>query len=187
MRRLTALSLLTSAILLAGCAGEPRREGPLDPRTVERLAAVSLDPASAGRMLNAYRANHGLTPVRPDPRLMGMAQRQADAMAAANTLSHDAAGSFGTRVEATGLDSARVVENIGGGYFSTEEAFAGWQQSPSHNANMLMKEATRYGIALAKDPRTNYGAWWALVLAADPEPRREMGTGPIGTPLQPIR
>lgn len=185
MKNLLVLSL--AAALLAACAGEPRREGPPDPRTVERLAAVSLDPASAGRMLNTYRARHGLSPVRPDPRLMGMAQRQADAMAAANALSHDAAGSFGTRVEAAGLDSARAVENIGGGYLSTEEAFAGWQQSPSHNANMLMKEATRYGIALAKDPRTNYGAWWALVLAADPEPRREMGAGPIGTPLRPIR
>ncbi len=179
MKNLLVLSL--AAALLAACAGESRREGSLSPGAAEKLAAVSLDPAAAGRILNAYRASNGLGAVRPDPRLMGMAQRQADAIAKANALSHDAAGAFGSRVEAAGLNSARAAENLGGGYFSTEEAFAGWRQSSAHNANMLMPEATRYGIALAKDPRTSYGAWWVLVLAADPEPRREMSVGPIGS------
>lgn len=173
-------ALLALSCLLAACAGDPRREGPLDPRAVEKLAAVSLDPASAGRILNAYRTSQGLGPLRPDPRLMAMAQRQADAMAAKNTLSHDAGGSFGSRVEAAGIDSARAAENLGGGYYSTEEAFAGWRQSSGHNANLLMKEATRYGIALAKDPRTTYRAWWVLVVAAEPEVRREMGAGSPG-------
>ncbi|MCU4180924.1 CAP domain-containing protein [Bosea sp. BH3] len=181
MKRHTALSLLISAILLAGCAGDARREGPITPGAAEKLAAVSLDPASAGRILNAYRASHGLGPVRPDPRLMGMAQRQADAMAKSNSLSHDAAGAFAARVESAGLNGARAAENIGAGYFSTEEAFTGWRQSSAHNANLLMREATRYGIALAKDPRTSYGAWWALVVAADPEPRREISAGPFGS------
>ena len=178
MKNLLVLSL--AAALLAACAGE-QRQGSISPSATEKLAAVSLDPAAAGRMLNAYRASQGLGAVRPDPRLMGMAQRQADAMAKSNSLSHDAAGAFGARVEAAGLNSARAAENIGAGYFSTEEAFSGWRQSPGHNANLLMKEATRYGIALAKDPRTSYGAWWALVIAADPEPRREMSVGPIGS------
>ena len=40
-----------------------------------------------------------------------------------------------------------------------------------------MKEATRYGIALSKDPRTSYRAWWVLVVAAEPEPRVTMGYG----------
>ncbi|MBN9442168.1 MAG: CAP domain-containing protein [Bosea sp. (in: a-proteobacteria)] len=180
MKRSTALSLLLFAAFLAGCAGEPRREGPLDARMVEKLSAVSLDPAQAGRILNAYRASHGLGPVRPDPRLMAMAQRQADAMVAKNALSHDAGGSFATRVEAAGLDSARVAENLGGGYFSVEEAFDGWRKSPGHDANLRLKDATRYGIALSKDPRTSYRAWWVLVVAAEPEVRREMGAAAPG-------
>ena len=68
--------LLALSVLLAACAGDPRREGPLDPRMVDKAAAVSLDPAQAGRIRNAYRASQGLGPVRPDPRLMAMAQRQ---------------------------------------------------------------------------------------------------------------
>ena len=39
--------------------------------------------------------------------------------------------------EVSGLNSARAAENIGAGYFSTEEAFTGWRQSPGHNANLL--------------------------------------------------
>ncbi|MCO5091148.1 CAP domain-containing protein [Bosea sp. (in: a-proteobacteria)] len=177
-----ALVLALAATLLAGCAGEPRREGALDPRMVEKLNAVTLDPAEAGRILNAYRAGHGLGPLRPDPRLMAMAQRQADAMVKANALSHDAGGSFTARVEAAGIDSAHVAENLGGGYFSTAEAFDGWRKSPGHDANLRLPNATRYGIALSKDPRTSYRAWWVLTVAAEPEIRREMaaeGAGPI--------
>lgn len=167
--------LILGAALLAGCAGEPRREGALDPRMVERLNAVTLDPAQAGRILNTYRASLGLGPLKPDPRLMAMAQRQADAMAARNSLAHDADGSFAARVTAAGLDAARTAENLGGGYYSTEEAFEGWRKSPGHDQNLRMREATRYGIALSKDPRTRYGAWWVLIVASDPEVRREMG------------
>ena len=168
------------AAMLAGCAGEPRRTAPLDPRAAERLAAVSLDPAEAGRIFNAYRMSHGLGPVRLDPALAAMAQRQADAMAAGNTLSHDAGGSFASRVHAAGLDAARAAENLGGGYYSVQEAFAGWRASSGHDANLRMKEATRFGIALAKDPQTQYRAWWALVVAGEPERRVEISAAPAG-------
>lgn len=193
MKIATALPLLALTLFLAACAGDPRREGPLDSRMVEKLSAVSLDPAQAGRILNAYRASNGLGPVRPDPRLMAMAQRQADAMVAANALSHDAGGNFTARIHAAGIDSARAAENLGGGYFSVEEAFDGWRKSPGHDANLRMKEATRYGIALSKDPRTSYRAWWVLVVAADPEVRREIGAAGTGQTVwfgnnpQPIR
>ncbi|SDF85885.1 CAP domain-containing protein [Bosea robiniae] len=183
MKLKPASTLLALALLLAACAGDPRREGPLDPRMVEKVAAVSLDPAQAGRILNAYRASNGLGPVRPDPRLMAMAQRQADAMVKANALSHEAGGNFTARIHAAGVDSARAAENLGGGYFSVEEAFDGWRKSPGHDTNLRMKEATRYGIALSKDPRTSYRVWWALVVAAEPETRVTLDAGPIA-PVQ---
>lgn len=177
--RFVALLALPLAVLLAGCAGESRRTGPLDARSVERLNAVHLDPAEAGRILNAYRASKGLAPVRPDPKLMAMAQHQADAMARGNSLSHDVGGSFTARVHGSGLDSVRAAENLGGGYYSTQEAFEGWQRSAGHNTNLLMPEATRYGIALAKNPETQYRAWWALVVAAEPEQRRTVSAQPL--------
>ena len=47
----------------------------------------------------------------------------------------------------------------------------GWRNSPEHDANLLMKNATRLGIAIAKDPHTHYGVYWAMELAAEPRPR----------------
>lgn len=166
------------AATAAGCASEPQRTS-LSQGAADRLATVRLDPAEAGRIFNAYRASQGLGPVRLDPTLTAMAQRQANAMAASNSLSHDAAGNFTARVQAAGLGGARVAENVGGGYYSTADAFAGWRASGGHDANLRMAEATRFGIALAKNPQTQYRAWWALVIAGDPARRVEMPVGPI--------
>jgi uncharacterized protein YkwD len=165
------MAMLTVPVLLAGCAGEPRRSGPPDQKAVARLESVRLDPAAASRILNAYRAGRGLGPIRLDPVLTAMAQHQANAMVAANALSHDAGGSFQSRVHAAGLDAAHAAENLGAGYWSTEEAFAGWKASSGHDANLRLGDATRFGIALAKDPQTQYRAWWALVIAGEPEKR----------------
>ncbi|RXT52874.1 hypothetical protein B6S44_19205 [Bosea sp. Tri-44] len=170
---------LLIALFLAGCAGTQREAAPPSARKQERLAAVKADPAEAMRILNAYRAGKGLGPVRLDSTLTAMAQRQSDAMAAGDNLSHDAAGSFTSRVHGAGLDAARAAENLGAGYYSTQEAFDGWKKSSGHEANLSMPQATRIGLALAKNPQTRYGAWWTLVLAGEPEKRREMSAGPL--------
>lgn len=176
---------LGAALLLAGCAGEPRRSRPIDQKTLQAVANARVDPAAATRMLTTYRARSGLGPVRLDPALTAMAQRQADAMARADSLSHEVGGSFSSRVNAAGLDTVRAGENLGGGYYSTEDAFADWQRSSGHNANLLMPQATRFGIALAKDPATQYGTYWAMVVAAEPEKRGE-GPGVLMSPLGPV-
>jgi uncharacterized protein YkwD len=182
MTRPSGAALLIT-LLLAGCAGTPRDAAPPSPRKLERLAAAKADPAEAVRILNAYRAGKGLGPVRLDSTLTTMAQRQSDAMAAGDSLSHDAAGSFTARIGVAGLDTVRAAENLGAGYYSTLEAFDGWKASSGHEANLSMPQATRIGIALAKNPQTRFGAWWTLVLAGEPEKRREM---PVG-PLVPVR
>lgn len=169
--------LLATTALLAACAA-PQREGrtSLSPA---RLAAVTLDTGEAARLLNAHRAASGLPPVRLDPALSRMAQTQADAMVRANALSHDAAGPFQNRLLSAGIDTSRASENLGGGYTSTAEAFDGWKRSAGHERNLRMQGATRFGIALSKSGETSYGAWWALVLAADPEQRTVPSAGPL--------
>jgi len=166
--RLDKAVALAAAMSVAGCAA-PSPRAPPSAQALRALEAVHLDPAAAAAMLNAYRASHGLGPVRLDPALLTLAQRQADAMVAGDALSHDVAGSFFTRIEAAGVDTTRAAENIGGGYYSTEEAFAGWRASAEHDANLLMPQATRFGIALAKDARTQLRAYWAMEVAADPD------------------
>jgi hypothetical protein len=163
--------LATAAgLALAGCsAGEALKTGPVDARVERAVAAAHVDPGAAAAILSAYRASHGLGPVRLDPALTAMAQRQADAMVAANDLSHDVAGSFTSRLFASAIDTPRAAENVGGGYYSLDEAMTGWRDFPQHNANLLMPQATRFGIAIAKNPRTRLRVYWAMEVAAEPE------------------
>jgi uncharacterized protein YkwD len=50
---------------------------------------------------------------------------------------------------------------------SFNEALAGWRASSDHNANLLMSGATRFGIAVEKNPRDAYGAYWAMEVGAE--------------------
>jgi len=184
--RIRNVIVLAAALGLASCGGQTPRSGPLGAQALRALAAVHVDPAGAAAMLTAYRASHGLGPVRLDPALTAMAQRQADAMVARNEFSHDVAGSFASRVESSHLDTPRAAENISGGYYSLESAFASWRESPEHNANLLMPQATRFGIAIAKDARTRMRVYWAMEVAAEPDkPRGEPAslTSTLGGPV----
>jgi len=167
--RFRKAAALLCALALAACGGEPLRTTALSPQALRALAAVHVDPAGATAMLSAYRVSHGLGSVRLDPALNAMAQRQADAMVAANEMSHDAAGDFSSRLAAAGIDVPWAGENIGGGYYSTGEAMRGWRESPEHNANLLKPQATRFGIAIAKDARTSLRVYWAMEVAAEAE------------------
>jgi uncharacterized protein YkwD len=57
-----------------------------------------------------------------------------------------------------------TAENVGTGQRSLSEVFKGWQQSPGHNANLLLSDAREMGIALVVDPDTEYKTFWTLVL-----------------------
>jgi uncharacterized protein YkwD len=187
VRRPGKLLPLLLVAALAGCAESDN--APINPHAARDLAAVRLDPAAATAALNAYRASEGLGAVRLDPALRAMAQRQADAMVAANQMSHDIAGSFTSRLAASGVEAKAAAENLGGGYYSLQEAMDGWRRSPAHNSNLLMPDSKRFGIAIAKDPRTHYGVYWAMEIAADPRERTAgyswgLEASPAGAPVE---
>lgn len=161
---LSRRAALLLPLLLAGCATEI--VGPPLPRA--KLDAVRLDAAEALAWLNAYRARSGLGPLRLDPALTALAQRQAEAMAAADKVSHDVKGSFEYRLAASGVRAGEAGENVCAGYFSTQDAMAAWRASPEHDVNLRLKSATRFGIALAKNQRSPWGAFWAMAVASPP-------------------
>jgi hypothetical protein len=160
MRLRTAIAPVL-ALALAGCGEEALRTGPIDSRILHSLASVHVDPPAATAMLNAYRASRGLGPVRLDPALNAMAQRQADAMVAANALSHDVGGSFSSRLAGAGVDATEAGENVGGGYYSTEEALTGWRGSPEHDANLLIaRRASASPSPKTRAPSTGSTGRW---------------------------
>ena len=171
---------LAALLALSGCASAP--EAPIRAPSHAALAAVRLVPAAATTELNAYRASRGLKPVKLDSALNAIAERQAQAMAASGQVSHDIAGAFPARLAAAKIDSAAAGENLGAGYMSFAEALSGWRASAGHDANLLMAEADRFGVALAKNPRAGFGTFWAMEIAAEP-PKAATAAGAPFLPL----
>lgn len=160
-RILRAGTPVLAALALAGCSALPVPDGA--PRVVG-AGPLPVDVEAARRAIALYREAHGLGAVAVDPALTRVAQRQADAMARADTLSHTLAGELGARVAAEGIKRGAEAENVSAGYPSFERALLGWQRSPGHDANLLYRPIRRIGIAAASAPGTRFKTYWALVM-----------------------
>ena len=123
-----------------------------------------VEPAEASRRISAYREAHHLPPVILDESLIRIAQAQADAMAGANHLSHEIAGSLDHRLDAAHHRKGYAVENVSAGYATADAAIGGWQRSAAHNANLLYGPMRHMGIAAADAPGTRFKTFWALVM-----------------------
>ncbi len=156
---------LATALALGACAGD---QLPSQPSFYRSLAQPGgqLDAAAAASMISGYRQNNGLGAVTLEPELMKMAEAQARAMAGRDKLDHNVAGPFKERLRKSGYNAKVGAENIGAGYHTLAEAFSGWRDSPPHKANMLLRGATRMGIAAVYVPNTKYKVFWALIMAA---------------------
>jgi uncharacterized protein YkwD len=169
MKLVGSLLAVLALAVLAGCAADyvPKAE----PSFYRNLAqpGAQLDAAAAASMISGYRTNNGLPAVTLDPALTRLAEAQAAVMAKRDRLDHNAGKPFVARLKASGYDATLAAENIGAGYHTLAEAFSGWRDSPPHNANMLLKGATRLGIAAIYTPTSKYKVYWALILAAPDE------------------
>jgi uncharacterized protein YkwD len=159
-------SALACALALAGCAGAPRAPAPETPAFYARLTAadVKVDLNAARDMISLYRSNNGLSGLAVDPALTRAAQAQADAMARAGQVTHGLVP-LGQRLAGQGVAARAAAENVSAGYYTLAEAFSGWRASKPHDANMLLREGRRMGIATAYAPGTKYKVYWALILA----------------------
>jgi hypothetical protein len=186
--------LLLAALIACGlsaCAAVEERLPEGQPVFYRSLVppGSEVDSAVAASMFSGYRANHGLGPLAVDPVLTRIAKEHAVAMAARRTVGHDVGnGNLDQRARRAGYDYARINENIAGGYHTLAEAFSGWRDSPDHKKNMLMRDATHMGIAVAQAPGYKYKVFWAMVVARPDDKKTVVlsgpGTGPYPNPLQ---
>lgn len=187
MRSAPLLATLAIVPALSGCAmdmfGDDTKPA-ARPAVYDSMAtgSIKVDKGAAVAMISQYRRTKGLSLLRLDPQLVAFAQNQADAMAAKGVMSHDAGGSFSSRLRQSGIKAVASAENIAAGYHTLADAFSGWRGSPGHNANMLLPEATRFGIATATNVGTKYKVYWAMVVAGDPPkiPDGVTSGGPMG-------
>jgi uncharacterized protein YkwD len=129
---------------------------------------TSLNAEMARDIINAYRKQHGLKPLKLNPELTDAAKLHSRDLAKWDRISHY--GSDGSnpwdRVKRSGYNARLTAENVGTGQVNFAEVMKGWEESPGHNKNLLTPDATHMGIALVQDPKTEFKSFWTLVLAA---------------------
>src|SRR5437868_4463256 len=125
-------------------------------------------------LISSYRLKHGEVRVVRDATLDRIALEQARAVAAKGNLSHEVLGSFTTRIAPA--RAGRAAENIAYGYDSFEKTLGQWVDSSGHRRNLLLHNASRVGIASARDA-SGKRTYWAMVIAGDYEPKPGKGKG----------
>jgi hypothetical protein len=149
---------------------------------IQPVTPIHVDAGRTASLISAYRAQHGLGPVRVDSRLMAAATSYARNMGERDKINHRIGGSLPKRISAAGYDWGAAAENLAAGYSSLDEAMAGWKASSGHRANLLNRQVTEIGIgAVATQKGSKYRNYWALILAS-PAPER-VAAGPFGMGL----
>lgn len=130
--------------------------------------ATRLEAERARDMINAYRKEKGLKPLKLNAELSMAAKNHSKDLAKWDRISHY--GSDGSnpwdRVKRAGFNAKVAAENVGTGQTSITEVLKGWQTSPGHNKNLLLAEADQMGIALVQDPKTEFKTFWTLVVGS---------------------
>ena len=164
--------------------------GTMTPRAIGRVtaglllvAAPAMAAESPAELISGYRLKHGEVRVVRDATLDRIALEQARAMAAKDNLSHQVLGSFTGRIAPA--RAGRAAENIAYGYESFEKTLGQWIDSSGHRKNLLLHNASRVGIASARDA-SGKRTYWAMVIAGDYEPKPGKGKKDIKRDREPL-
>ncbi len=131
-------------------------------------SGTRLDPDKARNLINAYRKEKGLKPLKLNTALTEAAKNHSRDLAKWDRISHY--GSDGSnpwdRVKRVGYNAKLAAENVGTGQATIDEVMKGWKASPGHNKNLLLADAEHMGIALVQDPKTEFKTFWTLVIGS---------------------
>jgi uncharacterized protein YkwD len=129
-------------------------------------STTALDHERARDLINQYRAEKGLKPLRFSAKLTEAAKEHCRDLAKWDRISHY--GSDGSnpwdRVKRTGYKARLAAENVGTGQINFDEVLKGWKESPGHDKNLLLSDGQEMGLALVQDPKTEFKSFWTLVV-----------------------
>jgi uncharacterized protein YkwD len=123
------------------------------------FAQTAPDRAEA---ISRYRLKHGEGRVTTDPALNRIAHEQALAMASKDVLDHAVLRPLSSRVGTYVYEE--IAENIAYGHDDFPQTLSQWIDSPGHQRNLLLHDATKVGVASAKSTKTGQ-TYWAMVIA----------------------
>ncbi|MCP8615972.1 CAP domain-containing protein [Salirhabdus salicampi] len=99
-------------------------------------------------LTNEERRNNGLSELKIDTQLSGIARTKSEDMQANNYFSHTSPtyGSPFDMIRDNGVDYQSAAENIAQGQQSPEEVVQSWMNSEGHRKNILTEEFTHIGV-----------------------------------------
>ncbi len=144
-----AISLLMACALVPFASADDKKKD--DKKDGLKLTA---DEQAVLDLTNAERKTADLKPLTANPRLMEAARKHAENMAKQDKLDHVLdEKTHADRTKAAGYKSGFVGENIAWNQKDAKEVVAGWMGSEGHRDNILKKEYTEIGVAVAKNAK----------------------------------
>jgi uncharacterized protein YkwD len=129
---------------------------------------MSDDEKAVIELTNAERKKTDLPPLKPNPKLFVAARAHAANMAKQDKLAHELDDATpADRITAAGYKFRQWGENVGWKYETPKAAVAEWMDSPIHKDNILNKDFTEIGVAVAKNEKGE--PYWVQVFAAPHE------------------
>lgn len=142
-------TLCFAGILLVGaCTQAPQ---PVESKSTQPDTGFVFESGSFDSLISRERSRRGLGKLRISNTLSAAAQRHANDMSRGDFFSHSGSDgrTVGKRVATYGYGHCWVAENISWNRSTEAEVFARWMASPGHRRNMLAREPTEYGLAVA--------------------------------------
>jgi uncharacterized protein YkwD len=160
------LALLPLVLLSLGACASTRTSG--SPARASYGAAALRDAADDVLMRTiAVRRANGRSGLTRSVNLMNAAQLQADQMAKTGNMAHALPGTayptLKSRLAAVSYEMRAAGENIAEGQRDAAEVMSSWMRSPGHRDNILSREFTEIGTAVAVG--RNGRLYWAQVFA----------------------
>lgn len=137
-------------------------------------------------LINDYRQQNGLQPLVLSQSLGATADHHSGDMGTNNYFSHTRldGGGVGDSLREHGYTDGTYGENIAAGVETAADAFAMWQGSASHNANMLQSNFGAIGIGRAYQAGSGYGWYWTTVFGGTPDAEGAVCGGRASQALQ---
>jgi uncharacterized protein YkwD len=154
-----AIVVLAACALVARPGNAPRAAAAGD-CTIN--ASLDADELAFLTLINNYRAQNGLQPLKVSYTLSRASAWKSKDMAINAYFAHDdLSRTWIQRVRDCGYGfNAYIGENIAAGYGTAQAVFDGWKASPGHNANMLGANYTTIGIGKYVQAGSPYGTYW---------------------------
>jgi len=126
--------------------------------------------------LNEARIEQNLQPLAIDPNLVRAARYHARDMAKENYFNHSTHNKLSGKLTKSIGAFERIAlfypkgantENIAAGSSTAASTYDQWFNSPGHYANMFNESATKVGIGVCYDEKSEYGYYWVFCTAVN--------------------